>query len=84
MEKLQFSDEEKSRIVQKVKRYFLEELDQEIGSFDAQFLIEFFAEEVGAHFYNCGLHDAQAFYSSKIEEIGDSIYELEQPTDVDR
>ncbi len=81
MEKLQFTDEEKSQIVQKVKMYFLEELDQEIGSFDAQFLIDFFAEEVGAYFYNRGLYDAQAFFSSKIEEMAESIYELEQPTD---
>lgn len=81
MKKLQFSDEEKSQIVQKVKMYFLEELDQEIGSFDAQFLIEFFAEEVGAYFYNQGLYDAQAFYTTKVEEIVESIYELEQPTD---
>ncbi len=81
MKKLQFSDEEKSQIIQKVKMYFLEELDQEIGSFDAQFLIEFFAEEVGAYFYNRGLYDAQALFSTKVEEISESIYELEQPTD---
>ena len=81
MEKLRFTDEEKSQIVQKVKMYFLEELDQEIGSFDAQFLIDFFAEEVGAYFYNRGLYDAQAFYSTKMDELAESIYELEQPTD---
>ena len=81
MHKVQFSDEETSRIVEKIKTYFLEELDQEIGSFDAQFLIDFFAKEMGAYFYNRGLYDAQAFYSSKLEEIVESVYELEQPVD---
>ena len=81
MDKLQFTDEEKSQIVQKVKLYFLEELDQEIGNFDAQFLIDFFAEEVGAYFYNRGLCDAQALLSTKVEEVAESIYELERPTD---
>ncbi|MCB1855757.1 MAG: DUF2164 domain-containing protein [Halieaceae bacterium] len=84
MKKLQFTDEEKTQIVQKVKLYFLEELDQEIGTFDAQFLIDFFAEEVGAYFYNRGLYDAQAYYSARLEEISETIYELEKPTEFNK
>ncbi len=81
MEKVEFSPQEKSQIVKKVKLYFQEELEQEIGSFDAEFLIDFFADEVGAYFYNRGLYDAQALFAQKAEEIADSIYELERPTD---
>lgn len=81
MEKLKFSDEEKSQIVKKVKMYFSEELDQEIGGFDAEFLIDFFAEEIGAYFYNRGLYDAQALFTGKFEELAESVYELERPTD---
>ncbi len=81
MEKLKFSSEEKNKIVQRVKIYFREELDQEIGSFDAEFLIDFFADEVGAYFYNRGLYDSQTLFSQKVEELADSIYELERPTD---
>lgn len=81
MENLKFSAEEKSLIIAKVKRYFDEELNQEIGSFDAEFLIDFFAEEVGAYFYNRGLADAQALFAKKVDEFGDSLYELEQPTE---
>lgn len=80
MEKLKFTNEEKAQIVQKVKLYFSEELDQEIGGFDAEFLIDFFAEEIGSYFYNRGLYDAQALFTSKVEELADSIYELERPT----
>jgi uncharacterized protein (DUF2164 family) len=81
MEKLEFTPAEKNKIVQKVKMYFLQELDQEIGNFDAEFLIDFFAEEVGAYFYNRGLYDAQAVFSQKVDELADSIYELERPTE---
>jgi uncharacterized protein (DUF2164 family) len=81
MEKLEFTPEEKNQIVRKVKMYFEEELDQQIGSFDAEFLIDFFAEEVGAYFYNRGLYDAQALFSQKVDELADSIYELERPTE---
>ncbi|AQQ66364.1 hypothetical protein Mag101_00895 [Microbulbifer agarilyticus] len=81
MEKLKFSEEEKRQIVQKVKIYFTEELDQDIGNFDAEFLIDFFAEEIGAYFYNRGLYDAQALFSKKVDELADSVYELERPTE---
>ncbi len=81
MEKLEFTSEEKNQIVRKVKTYFQEELDQEIGNFDAEFLIDFFAEEVGAYFYNRGLYDAQALFSQKVDELSDSIYDLERPTE---
>lgn len=81
MEKVGFTPEEKDQIVRKIKQYFQEELNQEIGTFDAEFLIDFFSEEVGAYFYNRGLYDAQALMSQKIDEVSDSIYELEQPTE---
>ena len=81
---MQFSADEKAEITGKVKMYFREELDQEIGSFDAEFLVDFFAEEIGAYFYNRGLYDAQALISTKVEEISEAIYELERSTTLQR
>ena len=80
MSQVNFSADQKGAIVEKIKAYFRDKLDQEIGGFDAEFLLEFFAEEVGAHLYNQGLHDAQALFAGKVEELADSIYELEKPT----
>ena len=62
------------------QRLLRDELDQEIGAFEAEFLIDFFAEEVGAYFYNRGLYAAQSLFSQKIEEFADTLYELELPT----
>lgn len=80
MDTIEFSTEEKNEIAQKVQLYFREELEQEIGRFDAEFLIDFFAEEVGAYFYNRGIYDAQAVISKRTEELSDALYELEKPT----
>jgi len=82
MTSIKFSREEKTQIVQKVKVYFREELDYDIGGFDAEFLIDFFAQEVGAYFYNRGLYDAQAVLSEKLEDITDALLQLEQPVNV--
>ena len=47
MSEIKFTSEEKEVIARKIQQYFQEELEQEIGSFDAQFLLDFFSEEIG-------------------------------------
>jgi uncharacterized protein (DUF2164 family) len=80
MSDIKFSKDESDRIVSKVKKYFSDEFDQNIGSFEAEFLIDFFAKEIGPYLYNRGLSDAQNLFSEKAEEVGYLIQELEQPT----
>lgn len=84
MPDIQFSGDEKEILVRKIKLYFAEELKQEIGRFDAEFLLDFFASEIGGYFYNRGLYDAQAILSSKMDELGEAIYQLERPTEFRR
>lgn len=84
MEKIAFTNQEKEMMVQKVKLYFREELDQDIGSFDAEFLIDFFAAEMGAFFYNRGLYDAEATITEKVAEISDLLLQLEKPVSVSK
>ena len=84
MSKIEFSKEEKEIIVGKIKLYFSEELNQSIGSFDAEFLLDFFTEEVGPYFYNRGLYDARAVLEERLQNIDEAIYEIEKPTGFSR
>lgn len=84
MTAMKFSKEEKAIITRKIQLYFIEELRQEIGQFDAEFLLDFFAKEIGSFFYNRGLYDAQAILANKLDDIADAIYQLEQPTEFRR
>ncbi|CAA0105228.1 Uncharacterised protein [Zhongshania aliphaticivorans] len=77
---IEFSKHEKEIIIAKVQRYFEDELHQELGKFDAEFLTDFFSEEVGAYFYNRGLHDAKLLMEEKLADISDALYEIEKPT----
>ena len=79
---IEFSDREKQLIVKKIQDYFIENLDQEITYFDAEFLLGFFSKEVGAFYYNRGLYDAQTILDEKLENVKDAIYEIEKPTDL--
>ena len=80
MKSITFSREETKAIVGDIQDYFREELDQSIGAIPAEMLMQFFAEKMGAYFYNRGLYDAQALLNDKLEDISDALYQLEKPT----
>lgn len=81
MSKIEFSKTEKETIVRKIQLYFKEELEQDIGQFDAEFLLDFFSEEVGPYYYNRGLYDARTILENRLEDITEAIYEIEKPTE---
>jgi len=54
-------------------------LDTEVGNFDAEFLLDFFSEEIGPYFYNRGIRDSLAMLDARMEEVKESIYVLEKP-----
>jgi uncharacterized protein (DUF2164 family) len=80
MAEITFTREEREILCRKIQMYLREELGQEVGQFDAGFLLDFFAEEIGTFFYNRGLYDAQAILETRLENIAEAIYELEKPT----
>jgi uncharacterized protein (DUF2164 family) len=84
MAKIEFKRDEKAVLVRKIQLYFTEELNFNIGQFDAEFLLDFFTEEIGPYYYNRGLFDAQAVLETRVETIAEAIYELEKPTDYSR
>ncbi|PCJ46380.1 MAG: hypothetical protein COA99_02865 [Moraxellaceae bacterium] len=81
MLEVKFTNDEKKIIVEKVKYYFESELRQEIGQFDAEFLMDFFTDQIGGYYYNRGLADARLVIESKLDDIDAAIYELEKPTE---
>ena len=84
MEKIKFSKEETNIIVRRIQDYFDDELEIEIGQMRAEFLLNFFSEEIGAYHYNRGLNDAQALLLKKVDDFTDGIYVLEQRTEFNK
>ena len=80
MKPIKFSREEAKAIVGEIQDYFRNELDQSIGAMPAEMLMMFFADKMGAYFYNRGLYDAQALVRKQVDTLTDDIFSLEQPT----
>jgi len=66
-------------MVHKIKVYFNRELGEEIGQFDAEFLLEFFGKEIGPHYYNKGLQDAARVIESQTDAMKEALYTMEEP-----
>ncbi len=84
MSVVELSKEEKEVVVRKIQAYVQEELDFDIGQFDAEFLLDFFSQHIGAYYYNQGLYDARSVLESKLKDIDDALYEIEKPTEFSR
>lgn len=78
MDVTKISKEKRERIVAKLQAYMEENIEFEIEQFDAEFLLQFFIDEIGVLFYNQGIIDAQAKLDRRIDDIKESIAELEQ------
>lgn len=79
MDKIKFKPEEKRALIRKLRDYFDTELDQPIGDIGAELLLDFLQEDIGAFYYNKGLHDAQLAFRQQVDAFEDMIYALEKP-----
>lgn len=61
-----------------LRRYFHDELDQELGQLPAEMLVEHIGEHIGKLFYNRGLRDAEGVVRAKVEDVADTLYGMER------
>ena len=77
---ISISRKNKDKIVQILQEWFKDNLDQDIGTLDAEFLTDFFTENIGALYYNQALKDVHTLIYEKTESLADNIYELSKDT----
>ncbi|WP_394250426.1 DUF2164 domain-containing protein [Vibrio profundi] len=79
---IELDKKQQQLMTQELQRYLQDELDVEIGQFDADFLVEFISKKFGAVYYNQGLKDAQSVMERKMMDIADEIYEIEKIVEI--
>ncbi len=81
MSKIDFNIQEKEILINKIQYYFQKELCEDIGQFDAEFLLEFFSKEIGGYHYNRGLKDASKLIEENNQNLIQTFYEMEEVTE---
>ena len=69
--------ETKDQLIASIKRYFDEEMDDEVGDLKAALLLDFFLQELGPTVYNIAVADAQANMQEKVSDLDGACYETE-------
>lgn len=71
------SDDARKQAVASLRRYFQEELGQEVGDLKASFLLDYFLAEVGPTVYNTAIADAQKFFAERTADLGALLHREE-------
>lgn len=74
---IEISEETKKRLLESIKQYFVENMDEEIGDLKALLFLEFCLKEIGPSIYNRAISDAQSYMRDKMSDLEGSCYEPE-------
>ena len=74
---LKLSKETEAVLLSSIKRFGLEELEQNFGEIKARSVLEFCLQEIGPSIYNQAIADAQQFFAEKVEDLPGARQEKE-------
>lgn len=66
---VRLTSEQKKEFIRKIKEFFLEERDEEIGELAANIYLDFILEHIAPIIYNAALDDAEQFMRLKLDDI---------------
>ena len=71
---IELSDDTTKRAIGSIRRYFAEQLEQEIGDLQARLLLEFVMKEIGPSVYNAAISDAQTYLRDRVADLEGVCY----------
>jgi uncharacterized protein (DUF2164 family) len=66
---ISLTDEATKQSVASIRRYFKDELDQDVGDLKAGLVLEFFVKEIAPSVYNGAISDAQTFLRDRVADL---------------
>lgn len=72
------SPEQRDEAAHKIREWLSVEQDLELGRLPAEMLVDFIEQQVGKHYYNQGLRDAETLIRAKVEDVSDALYGMER------
>ena len=74
---IKLTKDKEIQIIESIKHYFEENMDNEIGDLKARLLFDYFLKEIGPSVYNQAILDAQAIMTDKVNDLDSSCYQPE-------
>ena len=67
--KINLSEERRQGIIREFISFYYSEFDEELSSFRAEQVLDFFVKELGPSVYNQAIQDSKAFIAEKLEDL---------------
>jgi uncharacterized protein (DUF2164 family) len=67
--KIELPKEKRDEMILKIKNFFLNERDEELGDLASIMIFEFITEELSAEFYNQGVYDSYKYMNDRCEDL---------------
>lgn len=67
----------KQKSIESIKRYFKEEIGEEIGDLKASLFLDFCLQEICPSVYNQAIADAQSYMNDRVDDLDGTLYEPE-------
>lgn len=74
---IELGKDRRERAVAEIRRFFDDELDQEIGDLKAILVLEFFLRDLAPFVYNAAVQDARAWIRERLEDLEGSVFSVE-------
>ena len=71
---LTLPDDARKQEIASLRRYFDEELEQDIGDLKADMVLDFILAEIAPTVYNQGIQDAQRLMQERVTEMDAALY----------
>lgn len=68
------TDDATEKAVASIRRYFSEQLDQEVGELQARLLLEFVLKEIAPSVYNAAITDAQIYLRDRVADLDGACF----------
>ena len=64
-------------LLDSIKRFFAEDMDEDIGDLKALRVLDFCVREIGPSIYNQAIADAQTFFEERTSDLAGARYQAE-------
>jgi uncharacterized protein (DUF2164 family) len=78
-EEISISDRARDQAIASLRRYFAENMDEELGDLKAALLLDYILAEHGPTIYNQAMADARAFFEERAADLSAIGYQDEYP-----
>ena len=67
--KINIDEGKRNDMINSIRKYFLDEREEDLGDLAANLILDFFIEKLGPEIYNQGIEDSYKYMNHSIEDL---------------